>query len=743
MRIEYARLETLNRIHILFTEVPQGLLRTDIVLAPAAEIHSVEVEGYEAVVTTDDLDLSIAHTVLVRRAGIATIDVTPCLQALRSDLPLGCIAENEYYIFRLFAPRASRVRLHLFDAHDDAIGTQYYLTREADGIWQLTLARPLPERYYAFSIDGPHYSGEMFNSRIRVGDPYARAVVTRNDYRNEARCLIPDYIPAYDWEDDRHVAVSAEDLVIYEMHVKDMTAHSSSGRDTRLAGTYRGLWDGNTGGGLDHIRQLGVNAVELMPSQHFAFIEPPFHQHAGSNLYNDWNPYEANHWGYMTSFFFAPEPRYATGAETRPEHWNTAAPSHVTEFKDMVKALHRAGLAVIMDVVYNHTSEYDYQPLKYIDKQYYFRTSPQGEFLQSSGCGNDLDSRMPMTRRLIVESVLHWLEEYHVDGFRFDLAPIIDRETFEEIRDRAREVYPDVILIAEPWGGGAYDLTGFSELGYTSWNDIFRDGVKGSDPKHHHGYIFGSWGGKSPENFGTWMLGSVREKHGPFLTHAHAVNYLESHDGYTLGDTIRIATGTVRPGQPIGDFERHVRLTPEQLRISKLAAVMLLTARGAVMLHAGQEFARSKVIADTGRESTTPGLIDRNSYEKDDETNWIDYRQREWNRPLFEYYRGLIALRSAYPVLRNAPLSAYHFLSSGTELASGFVIGMDGDGCRIAVLINANRATAAEYILPKQCSWRILVDAQRAGTATLGLLEGKRITVPAGTCMVMVNDRAD
>lgn len=740
MHIEYARLETPDRIHLLFSELPKGFQRADIILAPAAEILSVSVEGYEVIVTCDALDLSIAHTVLIRGVGITTLDVTPCLQALSSDLPLGCTAEDEYYVFRLFAPRASRVRLHLYNDCDDAFGTLYFLSREEGGIWQLILDRPLREQYYAFSVDGPHYAGEMFNSRIRIGDPYARAVVTRNDYRNEARCLLPDRIPDYDWEDDQHVTIPAEDLIIYEMHVKDMTAHPSSGRSEQIAGTYRGVWDGNTGGGLDHILQLGVNAVELLPSQHFAYFEPPFLQHAGTSLYNDWNPYERNHWGYMTSFFFAPEPRYATGADTRPEHWNTSAPRQITEFKDMVKALHSAGLAVIMDVVYNHTSEYDYQPLKYIDKQYYYRTSPQGEFLKSSGCGNDLDSRMPMTRRLIVDSVLHWLQEYHVDGFRFDLAPIIDRETFEEIRDRTRAIFPDVILIAEPWGGGHYDLDGFSDLGYASWNDIFRNGLKGSDPMHHHGYIFGTWGGQSAERFGTWMLGSVREKQGPFLSHAHAVNYLESHDGYTLGDTIRIATGTARPGQPIADFERHVRLTPEQLRIAKLAAVMLLTARGAVMIHAGQEFARSKVIAESGKSSTTPGVIDKNSYEKDDATNWIDYRQREWNRPLFDYYQGLIALRKKHSELRHAPVEAYHFLSSATELASGFVIDLDSDGCRLAVLINANRHADAAYVLPGTCRWRIVVDAQRAGVDTLGVFEGTQITIPAGTCMVMLNE---
>ena len=267
----------------------------------------------------------------------------------------------------------------------------------------------------------------MFNARILVGDPYARAVATRNTFRHSARCLLPDAIPAYDWEGDTRPHVAPEDLILYEMHVRDMTAHPANGIEAPLAGTYAAISENLSHGVLDHLRTLGVNAVELLPCQQFAWMEPPYLQRVGDGIYNDWNPYERNHWGYMTSYFFAPEPRYSVNADLTPGHWNTAAPGHITEFKDMVKSLHREGFAVIMDVVYNHTSQYDYQPLKYIDKRYYFQTTPAGDFSYSSGCGNDLDSRMPMTRRLIVDSVLHWLEEYHVDGFRFDLASIIDR----------------------------------------------------------------------------------------------------------------------------------------------------------------------------------------------------------------------------------------------------------------------------------------------------------------------------
>ncbi|MBN1447539.1 MAG: DUF3459 domain-containing protein [Bacteroidetes bacterium] len=737
MKIQHARLETPERLHILFTDPPGRITTGDIILAPAIPILGVRKEGFEIVVMVEPVDLSRRYMVLVRGFGMTPLDIQPCLRGLSSDLPLGCIVEESWYVFRLFAPRAISVRLHLFEDVEDDIGTQFFLTSGENGIWQITMDRGIDEKYYAFSIEGSREPGEMFNSRILVGDPYGSAVVTKNTFRQNARCVLPDHIPAYDWEGDTYVTVPHEDLIIYEMHVKDMTAHPSSGVSPGLAGTYRGLVSLAAASGLAHIRALGVNAVELLPAQHYAWIEPPYMQHAGGNIYNDWNPYERNHWGYMTSYFFAPEPRYATCADLTPGHWNTAAPHHITEFRDMVKEMHRAGLAVIMDVVYNHTSQYDYQPLKYIDKLYYYRTAPDGSFIESSGCGNDLDSRMPMTRRLIVDSVLYWLEEFHIDGFRFDLAPIIDTETFMEIRERARAIHPGVILIAEPWGGGAYALDRFSEIGYGAWNDIFRNGVKGYDPMHGQGYIFGTWGASSPVDFGKWILGATRETGGPFLSHVHSVNYLESHDGYTLGDFIRIAGGTARPGQRIGDFSVHVRLTPEQLRIAKLAAVMLLTSRGTVMLHAGQEFARTKVIADSGITDARVGTIDHNSYEKDDETNWIDYTQCDVNRSLFEYYRGLITLRKTYPELRRAEVEQYTFLETATSVASGFVLTNAGAKRELVVLVNANTTDAAEYHLPPGGKWRILVDGDRAGTSVLGRVDGQHIVVPPVQCRVL------
>ncbi|MCB2204399.1 pullulanase [bacterium] len=736
MNIEYARLVSLSTIHVQLSQPVPELGAHDIIIAPSVTVEHVDVDGGLVTITVDGIRLSRSYSVLVRKGGNAALDLTPCIDAMRPEVPLGCSVEEDVYVFRLFAPRAESVRLHLFESFNEEMGDVYHAEAQDSGIWRCVVKRSVDARWYAYSIEGSREKGEMFNSRILVGDPYAHAAVSRNTFRHATRCLLPDRIPSYDWKDDAHVTVAMEDLVVYEMHVRDMTAHPHGLPTQELPGTYAAVAEGGTLGVIDYLKSLGVNAVELLPLQQYAWMEPPYKEHAGDGVYNDWNPYERNHWGYMTSYFFAPEARYSRTARLEPGQWNAAAPEHVSEFKDMVRAFHRAGIAVIMDVVYNHTSQYDYQPLKYIDQRYYYRSTESGALLNDSGCGNDLDSRKFMTRRLIVESVLHWVDEYHIDGFRFDLASIIDADTFREIRDRVHERHPGIMLIAEPWGG-EYNPAGFSDLDIAAWNDVFRNGVKGYDPIKGKGYLFGGWGQSSPEDFGKWVLGSVRSKGGPFRKHAHSINYLESHDGYTLGDFIRIATGMVSAGKVLEDTTAHLPLRGTELRIARLAAVMLFASRGGIMLHAGQEFARSKVIADSGVRDSTPGLLDHNSYEKDDATNWLDFRVLELNRPLFEYYRGLIALRAATRLLRHAAEDRYMFLAPETSLASGFCIAGDGGEPELAVLVNANHHDAARYQLPGKMRWKILVNAEQAGTSVLGMHEGTDLDVPPLTACIM------
>ena len=481
-----------------------------------------------------------------------------------------------------------------------------------------------------------------------------------------------------------------------------------------------------------------MNAVELLPVFDFANIEIPY-KDTTNDVYNDWNPYVRNHWGYMTTHFFAPEAYYATAGTMTPDLWLGWTGHQVREFKEMVREFHRNGISVILDVVYNHVSQYDFNPLKYIDKAYYFRLNQDGSYRSESGCGNDLRTEAPMVRRLIVDSVLYWMQEYHIDGFRFDLAGLIDEETARTILREARQVNPDVIIIAEPWGGPNYVPDHYADLGWAAWNDQFRNGIKGWDALNDQGFIFGSWQGENgPQALQRYFLGSTRNLGGQFHRPAQSVNYLASHDDQTLGDFIRIATGAAHPDSTITDLAANATLQGKQLAAAKLAALCLLTAQGPTMIHAGQDFGRSKVIAPTSVPDVRVGHIDHNSYEKDDDTNYLNWEHKELNHDLFEYYRGLIQLRKAHKAFRRVNVDSVQFLSGRTEFGLAFLLPSrpawnDYD---FLVLLNGNIDQPEEFVLPEG-QWSAVVTTNQAGTEPIVAGLSGVITVPPTAGMVL------
>ncbi len=652
---------------------------------------------------------------------------------LRTDAELGCIVGRKATTFRLFAPRAASVTLVLFVRFDDESGREIPMAPEPDGTWEHTAKENLTGLWYGYRISGPSEPGGMFDPSVLVADPYSKAVTVRNNWRLPAKTLILD--TSYDWGDDRSpLAGNARDLVIYECHVRDLTAHPSSG--ARHPGTYAGMAQKGIAGGLDHILSLGVNAVELLPVMKFGTIEMPYRDESvrsDQGRVNDWNPYARNHWGYMTSFFFAPETYYGTDGTIEPGAVSGVDGRAVRELKDLVKALHREGIAVILDVVYNHTSHYDFTPFKYIDKQYYYRCDPGGNFLQDSGCGNDFHTGRPMTRRLIADSVRYWLEEFRVDGLRFDLAAMIDEETCRAITAAAAKVRPGVVLIAEPWGGGRHHPGWFSELGWYSWNDRYRDRIKGRDPRQRPGFIFG--GVDSLSDTSGALCGTPGPNDRPAPDGRFALSYVESHDGYTLADFIRIATGETAPPR-----EGAGRLTPGQLALNRFAAMVLLSSPGPVMLHEGQEFARSKVIAKTDVPDPGVGAYDHNSYEKDNDTNHLDYAFGEEQAALLEYYRGLIRLRRDHPPLagRRDPDSV-SFQGEGGLLAVCPIEGHHPAGKgfnRYIVLLNASPDRAAEY-RPPPGAWTLLADASAIHPPGHAPQAGASLTLPPSSGMIL------
>lgn len=676
------------------------------------DIRGFKIDGNVIILTTSRIDIRSNYLITVSGRS-DRVDISGLLESYYSSKPLGCIFEQGATTFRVFAPRASRIQLLLYARYDCEESTAHDMERDEEGVWELTLAGEIAESYYTYGVTGPQPAFDFYELDQIVADPYSKAVVSKDNFWQESKSIIvkPDN---FNWGNDAPVQIKPEDLIIYEAHVRDMTMHSSC--PVQDKGTYRGLVDPVPGGALDYIKQLGANAIELLPCQHFAKIEPPLNAKIG-DLKFAWNVYERNHWGYMTTYFFAPEPYYSTD-HTDLEHGTYSRPDdgHIREFKEMVKAFHQAGVAVILDVVYNHVSNYDLNPLRHIDKHYYFRLNERFDFLSNSGCGNDFKSERRMARRLIVDSVKYWLEEFHIDGLRFDLAAMLDWETIDLIGEEARKINPDVILISEPWGGGKYDLGGFSNRGWLAWNDLYRNGVKGSDPTQTTGFIMGDYyGADNQSSIEFYASGSLRESGGPFIEPHHSVNYLESHDGYTLGDFIRIACGAQQADRPVIDMQKNTLVAGEQLRINKIAALFQMTSQGTVMIHQGQEFARSKVIAPSDAEDPKVGYLDHDSYEKDNETNWLNYDQKVINRDLYEYYRGLIWIRKEFNAFGKIKRGDIHYLPLMQAPGMGFLISKDvsGDPYDFLVLINANRHETAEFQLPDG-SWKALVNPEIA-----------------------------
>jgi pullulanase/glycogen debranching enzyme len=342
-----------------------------------------------------------------------------------------------------------------------------------------------------------------------------------------------------------------------------------------------------------------------------------------------------------------------------------------------------------------------------------------------------------MARRLIKDSVIHLMQNYHIDGFRFDLAKMIDWQTIDEIREAALQINPNVILIAEPWGGG-YDPDGFSDHGWGAWNDQIRNGVKGQNPEDGLGFIFGEWQGENDLlSLQRYITGSLREKGGQYLSSSHSVNYLESHDDHTLGDFIRLGLGDVGENEPIKNLEKHTKLTPLQMKINKLAALFLFISQGPIMIHEGQEYARSKVIAHTTVPEKHINMIDHNSYNKDNETNWLNYDHAALNRELLDYYRGLIRMRKAHPAFAQATQDQYTFHSHSDSLFISFTI--DYEDKQYLVFLNGNRDIGQEFKLPAG-KWGVLADQNRAGANPYSRIKNRNISISPGSGMILLRE---
>ena len=581
---------------------------------------------------------------------------------------------------RLWAPTAEAVTVTLYHKGDGGavLGTEP-LVRGAHGVWSIWLPGEQHGRYYTFAVTVNGITRE-------TGDPYARAAGV-----NGVRSMIVDLARTAPsgWERDVRPNIPPAQRAVWEVSVRDFSQDAASGvrpawRGKYMAFTQRGTTlhgDGIHPTCLNYLKRLGVKYVQLMPIFDFGSVDE------AKPLLRQYN------WGYDPTNFNVPEGSYSTDP-TRGE-------VRIRECREMIAALHAAGIGVVMDVVYNHTYRTE-NPLNNTVPYYFFRQNADGSFSNGSGCGNEFASERPMARRYLIDSILYWAKEYHIDGFRFDLMGLYDAESINAVR-AALDSLPggrDILLYGEPWQGGASQLHRYeaNKANLAMLNErvgIFcddtRDAIKGGCfDAREPGYVEGK-----PGSF--WDIGAAvaawcRSDRLPPHAPSQIVSYVSAHDNFTLWDKLLC----VRYEKP--EFTARDTVALAQ---NRLAAGIYLTSFGLPFMQAGEEFARTK-----------KGVS--NSYRSSPALNRLDWNRAEQYHALVDYYRGLLALRAAFPRLgstdRHAP-EALQFFALEQPLVGWTLPAVWGDGAAwsaLCVFYNPTD-TACTVSLPAG-QWKLLSD---------------------------------
>ncbi len=581
---------------------------------------------------------------------------------------------------RLWAPTAEAVTVTLYHKGDGGavLGTEP-LVRGAHGVWSIWLPGEQHGRYYTFAVTVNGITRE-------TGDPYARAVGV-----NGVRSMIVDLARTAPsgWERDVRPAIPPAQRAVWEVSVRDFSQDAASGVRPAWRGKYMAFTQQGTtlhGDGihptcLNYLKRLGVKYVQLMPIFDFGSVDE------AKPLLRQYN------WGYDPTNFNVPEGSYSTDP-TRGE-------VRIRECREMIAALHAAGIGVVMDVVYNHTYRTE-NPLNNTVPYYFFRQNADGSFSNGSGCGNEFASERPMARRYLIDSILYWAKEYHIDGFRFDLMGLYDAESINAVR-AALDALPggrDILLYGEPWQGGASQLHRYeaNKANLAMLNErvgIFcddtRDAIKGGCfDAREPGYVEGK-----PGSF--WDIGAAvaawcRSDRLPPHAPSQIVSYVSAHDNFTLWDKLLC----VRYEKP--EFTARDTVALAQ---NRLAAGIYLTSFGLPFMQAGEEFARTK-----------KGV--GNSYRSSPTLNRLDWNRAEQYHALVDYYRGLLALRAAFPRLgstdRHAP-EALQFFALEQPLVGWTLPAVWGDGAAWSALCVFYNPTETACTVPLPAGqWKLLSD---------------------------------
>jgi len=514
---------------------------------------------------------------------------------------LGAFLKNGQTYIRVFSPSVRNMYVLIYDTLEswpNVVEMDY----RGGGLWEKIFDSDLDGKYYKIRV-------KTADGFVEGLDPYARCVTAHDGKaliltRNGQVSSSPEFPPSH--------------AIIYEMHIRDFTIDENSG--IRFGGKYLGLTENETSlkagseikTGLSHLRELGINVVHVLPIQDFENNEH-------SDSYN---------WGYMPVNFNSPEGWYATKTEDD---------SRVKELKKMISVLHENGIKVVMDVVYNHTAETDGKQYNFeaLAPGYYYRKNPDGSYSNGSGCGNEFKTESEMGRKFIIDSLLYWTKRYGVDGFRFDLMGLIDKQTSYEIVRRLTEIKPDIIIYGEPWTAGRTPVEGIRKgdqkgKGFALFNDDFRDALKGNVfDINEPGYIQASLSDESVIEANKKRIKVMEGIKGSISSFTESplesVNYVSCHDNHTIFDRMDLSL----PEIPLD----------VKIKAAFLANAIVLTSQGIPFIHSGAEFLRSK-------------KGESNSYNLPDEINMIRWAQKKENLKIFNLYKALIKIRKEHPVFR-------------------------------------------------------------------------------------------
>ena len=642
------------------------------------------------------------------------------------DGELGVIYSKNSSEFKLWAPLSEEVQLILYGKEYnnlDANKTIIKMNKEDRGVWQVIIDEDLNGEYYNYLVRN---NGKTYESV----DPYAKAVSINGE---KSMVIDMEITNPTGWSNDkRPLLKAATDSIIYEAHIRDLTKNEASGVLPALRGKYIGavlenskIKNTSITTGFDHLKELGVTHIHLMPVFDYGSIDE---RYDSPDNYN---------WGYDPQNYNVPEGSYSTN----PYEGSV----RISEFKEMVYRFHQAGIRVVMDMVYNHTYNLE-SPLNLTVPGYYYRKDKYGCYSNGSGCGNETASERYMFRKYMIDSVLYWAKEYHIDGFRFDLMGLHDLETMRIIRNELNKVDKSIIMYGEGWT--CYDtplninesavknnICKFDDLQIAAFSDDARDSIKGSVfLKEYLGFVNG--GDNYEESIKYTICASTKHDeidlskvvysksfwaNEPYQT----ITYDSAHDNNTLFDKLRMSCKDENE--------------EELLKMNKLAAAIVLTSQGISFLHEGEEFARVK--------ENLQGEIIENSYNSSDYTNELKWLRKQRYIDLFNYYKGLIKLRKEYKAFRmnsNKEIqNNISFMAKGNEFKDEHMVGYfiniedyNDSYSKIAVIFNANKYNVEVDL--NEGEWNVLVDGEKADSEVQYKIEDSIVNVSARSACILI-----